>query len=303
MKFSVWPNFARPWDELAALARAVDAQGWHGLWYADHYMGNRADDAVSDDPALECWAALAAVAAITSRVRIGSLVSPTTVHHPALLAKRAATVDQISHGRFTLGLGAGWQVNEHTAYGIEMYRPKQRVDRFEEAIEIVHALLNDRRTNFSGTYFQITDAPCEPKPVQSPLPILVGTSGRRMAGIVARYASDWNMWGTPERLKTAMALLDEACERAGRDPASLGRSAQALVFLAATPAEAAERRKRAPEDRALVGTAAELVDQLQSYVELGLNEFIVPDFTLGRDAAERLDVYSQLWHDIFPQLR
>ena len=120
MDFSVWPAPVRSWADIAATARLADDSGWHGIWFADHYMPNTEDGAVADGDTHECWAILPALAATTERVRLGSLVSPTTVHHPALLANRISTVDHISNGRAVLGLGAGWQINEHQAYGIEL---------------------------------------------------------------------------------------------------------------------------------------------------------------------------------------
>src|SRR5216684_535545 len=181
----------------------------------------------------ECWALLPALAAVTERVRIGTLVSPTSVHHPALLAKRASTLDQLSGGRMVLGLGAGWQINEHHAYGI-------------------------------------TDAPCDPKPVQSPLPLLVGTRSPRMLRITARHADEWNTWGTPEQAAVHRAALIETCHEVGRDPATVRTSVNALVDLdgSASP----------PGRAALFGSAQQLVDQFGQYAELGFDEFILPDW-------------------------
>ena len=301
MKFSVWPSFERPWHELLNFARHVDggeSGDWHCLWFADHYMMDRPDGSVSDDPGLECWATVGALAAVTSRVRLGTLVAPTTVHHPAILANRAATIDQISGGRFILGLGAGWQVNEHTAYGIELFEAGDRVTRFDEAIQITRMLLSQPRSTFAGRFFSVTDAPCEPKPIQSPLPILVGTSGPRMSRIAARWADEWNVWGTPERVKTASVVMDAALEQEGRSPAKLRRSAQALVFMVDDPAVAEKIRANAPADRSLVGSPAQLTEMIGQYKELGIDEFILPDFTLGKSAQQRTDTYDRFWSEV-----
>ena len=139
MKFSVWPNMANPVDEALDTARWADAAGWYGVWYADHYMPNTGTEEIKRGDTHECWAMLPAIAAVTERVRLGSLVAPTSVHHPAVLANRAATIDHISNGRMVLGLGAGWQINEHKAYGIELEPPGRRVERFEEAIQIIRS--------------------------------------------------------------------------------------------------------------------------------------------------------------------
>jgi probable F420-dependent oxidoreductase len=302
MRFSVWPSFARPWPELLAFARHVEGQGWHGIWYADHYMPDTPDGTPADGMALECWSMLAALAGAVPRLRIGSLVSPSTVHHPALLAKQAATIDHISDGRLVLGLGAGWQVNEHKAYGWDLRSPKDRVDRFEEFIQIIRSLLSENRTDFRGTHFTITDAPCDPKPVQAPMPIMVGTAGPRMMKIAARFATDWNAWGTPETIKEKFVALDAACSAVGRDPASLRRTSQALFMLNDDPATVATMRERMPQDRAVVGGVQELVDRFGAYRDLGIDELIVPDFTLGRNAEERRDTYDRIWNEVISQI-
>jgi probable F420-dependent oxidoreductase len=295
MRFSIWPLYTRPWDELLTVARHVEETGWHGLWYADHYMPDTPGGEPADGPVHECWTILAALGAAVPRLRLGSLVSPLTVHHPALLAKRAASLDHLTGGRLVLGIGAGWQVNEHRAYGFELPAPKERVDRFAEGIEIVRSLLREPRTTFHGTHFQVTDAPCDPKPLQDPLPILVGTGSPRMLRLTARFADEWNTWGTPERVRTVMAALDQACEAEGRDPATVRRTAQAMVSLHDDPEAAAAARTKMPADRSLVGSLSELVDRLGEYAEAGLDEFIVPDFTLGRTPEARLETIDRIW--------
>jgi alkanesulfonate monooxygenase SsuD/methylene tetrahydromethanopterin reductase-like flavin-dependent oxidoreductase (luciferase family) len=302
MQFSVWPNPSRSWDDLAATARHVDANGWHGVWFADHYMPNTADGSVADGPVQECWTVLPALGAITSRVRLGSLVSPTTVHHPALLANRAASLDHVSGGRAVLGMGAGWQVNEHRAYGFELPAPGPRVARFEEAIRVVRSLLDEPRTTFHGDSFDIDDAPCEPKPVQAKLPILVGTASPRMLRITARHADEWNTWGDLPTATARRELFLAACDAVGRDPATVRTSVQALTFLGDDPAELAARREHALPDRSIFGTPAELVETLGRYAELGFDEFILPDWNLGRELAERLDALDRFQVDVAAHL-
>lgn len=300
MRFSVWPSFQRPWSELVDLARTVDDGPWSGLWYADHLMPNSEDGAPVDGDAFECWTVLAGLAAVTQRVRLGSLVSPVTFHHPVVLAKRATTVDHISGGRAVLGLGAGWQVNEHAAIGVPLPPPGERVRRFEEAIEIVTRVRTERRVSTDGDHFRATDLPFDPKPVQHRLPVMVGTAGPRMLGITARWADEWNTWGDPSTVAAATEQFRAACAREHRDPAHLHRSAQALVFLTPDAATADKLRGRTPAGRSLVGTAEQLVDQLGGYVELGLDEFIVPDFTLGASAAERADTLAAFTAQVIP---
>ena len=294
MKFSLWPNNNRAPADLLEEVRAADDAGWHGVWLADHYMPNTGDTTPGRGDAYECWALLPALAAVTGQIRIGTLVSPTSVHHPALLAKRAATIDRLCGGRMVLGLGAGWQINEHHAYGIELEPPGQRVSRFEEAITIVRSLLSQDSTTFHGACYTITDAPCDPKPVQSPLPLLVGTRSPRMLRIAARYADEWNTWGTPEQAAEHRTALLQACDQTGRNPATVWTSANALVDLGASTAP--------PGRAALAGSAQQLTDQLGQYADFGFDEFILPDWNLGQDRAERTDRLARLKAEVLDQL-
>jgi alkanesulfonate monooxygenase SsuD/methylene tetrahydromethanopterin reductase-like flavin-dependent oxidoreductase (luciferase family) len=229
-------------------------------------------------------------------------VSPTSVHHPAVLANRAATIDHISDGRMVLGIGAGWQINEHHAYGIELQEPGPRVTRFEEAIQIIRSLLNNERTDFSGEYYEITDAPADPKPVQSPLPILVGTGSPRMLRITGRHADEWNTWGGPDMAGGALEKLHTACEQVDRDPATMWKSAQALVFITDNAEFAEKIRNGDMGPRSIVGSSDALIEQFARYAELGFDEFIVPDFTLGANAEERSANYQALMTDVIAQL-
>ena len=294
MKFSLWPINSRAPLDLLEEVRAAEDAGWYGVWLADHYMPNTGDTTPARGDVYECWGLLPALAAVTDRVRLGTLVSPTSVHHPALLAKRAATIDRLSAGRMVLGLGAGWQINEHHAYGIELEPPGKRVSRFEEAIQIVRSMLSEESTTFHGACYDITDAPCDPKPVQSPLPLLVGTRSPRMLRITARYASEWNTWGTPEQAADHRAALVETCDKVGRDPATMRTSVNAMVDL--------DGSMPPPGRAALFGSAQQLIDQFGQYAELGFDEFILPDWNLGPDKSERADKLARLKTEIMDQL-
>lgn len=299
MQFSVWPSPVRSIDEILARAEMADTDGWHGFWFADHYMPNTGDSTVAGGDTHECWTILPAVAAMTSRIRLGPLVSPTTVHHPALLASRAATLDHVSGGRFVLGIGAGWQINEHEAYGIELPPPGPRVSRFEEAIQIVRSLLTEERTTFAGTYFSVSDAPCEPKPVQSPLPILVGTGAPRMLRITARHADEWNTWGDPDVATDRLAAHASACEAVGRDPASMRRSVQAMIIFAEGD-ELDRRQQRLPAGRTIGGSTGEIADAVGRYRDAGFDELILPDFHLNRERTTRDEFYDRFRTEIIP---
>jgi len=294
MRISVWPSYERSWQETLDVAHFAEAHGLDGFWYADHLMPHRPDDAVHDGDALECWTVLSAIGALVPRVRLVSMVSPVTIHHPVLLAKKAVTTDHVSGGRAVLGMGAGWQVNEHTAYHFELPAPGPRVSRFEEAIQLVRQLTSQRRTTFHGAHYAVDDAPFAPKPVGR-LPILVGTGSPRMLRITARHADEWNTWGDPTEVRRRTDLFLAACDTVGRDPSTVRRSAQALVFLtdgSTTPPDPS----LAMPGRSLVGGPDQLVEMLGQYRDMGVDEFAVPDFTLGATPVQRADTLAAL-HD------
>ena len=302
MKFSVWPNMSHAPTEVFDTARWAENAGWHGVWYADHYMPNTGDESFAPGDAHECWAMLPAIAAVTERVRIGSLVAPTSVHHPAVLANRATTIDHISDGRMVLGLGAGWQINEHRAYGIELEPPKQRVDRFDEAIQIIRSLLADDRTTFDGEVYSITDAPSDPSPVQTPLPILVGTGGRRMMRITARFADEWNAWGGPDLAGDKRAEFLAACESVAVDPTSKWTSVQSLVFVTDDDTKAEQILAGDFGTRSIAGSPDRIVDDMGRYAEHGFDEFIVPDFNLGKTPEQRRESLDRINDSVVAQL-
>ncbi|MGH2759662.1 MAG: TIGR03560 family F420-dependent LLM class oxidoreductase [Actinomycetota bacterium] len=282
MRFSIWPSPMRPWDETLELTRHCEKMGWDGVYFADHFMPNAADTTPPDGDTLECWSVIAGLAAAVPRLRLAPLVTSVTYRHPAVLANIAAAVDNISHGRLLLGIGAGWQENEHAAYGLELGSVKERLDRFEEAVQILIGMLREKRTTFEGTYFRITDAPNQPPPVQQPIPILIGGAGeKRTMRIAARYADEWNSWTTPDVLEHKVGVLHKHCSDLGRDPSDIQVSTQALLFLSTDEAWLAEKRASDAGRAAVVGNPAEVTEIIGRYVEAGADELIVPDFTLG----------------------
>jgi len=297
-KFSVWPSPERSWSDVRDLAVYADTNHWYSLWYADHFMPNHEGSATQDGNVYECWSMIAAIAAVTERLRVGSLVSPTTFRHPTILANTAATIDQISRGRLTLGIGAGWQVNEHLAYGVDLLEGKDRVDRFEEAIQIIKSMLTHNRTSFAGQHFSITDAPCQPQPVQIPLPIMVGTGGPRMSKITARFADEWNTWGHVSTATERVATFAQACQKVDRDWNDIHKSVQAMFFLVDDQDTIEKIRKVAPNDRSIIGSNEYIIDQIGQLIGLGFDEIIFPDFTLGKDAQTRLDSYEKIRTEI-----
>jgi F420-dependent oxidoreductase-like protein len=285
MRFSFWPAPAQDFETVRDLCLHAEATGWDGIWYADHFMPNAAD---ASAPWPECWTTLSALAVCVPRLRIGTLVCGNTYRHPAVLAKMAATLDHISGGRLVLGLGAGWQENEHRQYGIPFHTVAERLARLDEACAVIKALYTEARASFAGRYYQLDDATCEPKPKQTPLPLLVGGGGEKVTlRIAARWADEWNVWGTPETLAHKGAVLDDHCRDLGRDPRELRRSAQALVFVGNDPVWLDRMRDLATPMAKIVGTPAELQDVVARYAEAGVDELIVPDFTLGEGDAKR----------------
>ena len=296
MRFSIWPSAAQSWSDVLEVVRHAETTGWDRAYVADHFMGNgeTADDE-SLSPMLEGTAALAALAGATERIGLASLVFGVTYRHPAVLAKWAATVDHVSGGRFVLGLGAGWQLNEHTQYHIELGPPGARIDRLVEALAALRGLLSERETTFDGEYFQLTRALAEPKPVQSRLPVLIGGKGDRMLGVVARHADEWNMWSVPETIAERRQALGRACERVGRDPATIATSTQALWFI----------DRDAPESAgppAIGGSLDRLGEYVAAWRDAGVDEVIVPDFTLGSGAA-RIEAMDAVVERLAPAFR
>lgn len=301
MRFSLWTSSSQSWSDMLAVARHAEATGWDGVWVADHFMANVPGPQPADTPTLEAGSLVAALGAAVPRLRIGTLVYGNTYRHPAVLANMAATVDHVTGGRFVLGMGTGWQVNEHEQYGIDLPPVGERVDRFEEAVQVVRSLLREPTTTFDGRHYRLTDARCEPKPVQAELPILVGAAGERMLGIVARYADEWNTWGLPDHIAERSAALDRRCEAAGRDPDRIARSAQALLFFTDDEAEA-DRLAEAVPRPLMAGTPERLRDVVAAYAEAGVNELIVPDFTLGA-GARRLEALDRFVDEVAPAFR
>ena len=302
MRFSIWPGPNRSWAEILELAQHCERTGWDGVYFADHFMPNAPDAAPLDGDTIECWSVVAALGAAVPRVRLGTLVSSVTYRHPAVLANIAAAVDQISSGRLLLGVGAGWQENEHAAYGIDLGSVKDRLDRFEEAVQVLRSLLREKRTTFVGEHFTVSDAPNQPAPVQQPLPILIGGGGeKRTMRIAARFADEWNSWTSPDVLDHKVSVLRRHCDELGRDPAEIAVSTQALVFLS-TDEEWLKKRRSSDVGRSVVGTPAELVDILSRYRDAGADEFIVPDFTLG-SGQRRLDTCDLFIEEVAPALR
>jgi F420-dependent oxidoreductase-like protein len=299
MRFSFWPHASQSWQDLSTLARHAEKTGWDGLWIADHFMPNQEDNS---GPCHEAWSLISALAASVPRLRIGTLVLGNTYRHPAILAKMAATVDHISGGRLVLGLGAGWQENEHLAYGIEYSTVGGRLRRLDEACQVIKSLLQQERSDFDGRFYQLQNAPLSPKPLQSPLPLLIGGGGEKVTlRIAARYADEWNVWGDVAVLKHKMAILDQHCADLGRDPADIARSAAVLLFFDDDTSGLIDPGVPARYAR-ISGNSERLREIVAAYRDAGVDELIFPDFNLIPGTA-KTDYMDRFIEEVAPVVR
>jgi probable F420-dependent oxidoreductase len=278
-----------PWTEYVAMARQAEELGFDSLWLGDHLL-YRESDGTSAGP-WEAWTMLAAIAAATSRIRLGPLVACTAFHNPAVLAKQAATLDEISAGRFVLGLGAGWNETEFRAFGIPF---DHRISRFEEAFTIIRTLLSDGAIDFDGRFYQARDCELRPRgPTPGGPPLLIGSSGERMLRITVPHVEGWNAWfadtaNSPTGVPALRDRVDAACLAAGRDPEAIERSVAVLVQF---PGFIGRRSGDTPEDEAakpLMGTPEELADELRRYAAVGIGEVQLVVDPIDRRSLDRL---------------
>ena len=261
------------WPEYLAMARAAEDVGFDTLWLGDHLLYRYADG-TSRGP-WEVWTMLSAIAASTSRIRLGPLVAATAFHAPAMLAKLAATVDEVSGGRLILGLGAGWNDTEFRAFGFPF---DHRISRFEEAFTIIRTLLREGSIDFDGTFFQARDMELLPAPSRSGgPPLMVGSIGPRMLEITLPYVEQWNVWyrqsgNSPEGLKPILNLVDEACRAVGRDPATLEKTSAVFVGMPGAAGRLTKYDAQEAAAPALEGSPAAIADGLRAYADLGLAE-------------------------------
>src|SRR5262245_2513255 len=231
MRFGVFTSLTgQTWSGVLELWHHIEKMGWDIACVTDHFMPNTRD---RDGAVLESWSTLAALAALIPRMRVGTIVLGNTYRPPAIVAKMAAQVDIISGGRLLLCLGAGWQQNEHEAYGIPFYTMRERLERLDEACQIILSLWTQKRSSFTGRYYRISDAPLDPKPIQKPHPeLMIGGAGERVTlRVVARHADHWNVWGGPRILAHKSAILEEHCSKAGRDSKTIARSVNMSLMI------------------------------------------------------------------------
>jgi alkanesulfonate monooxygenase SsuD/methylene tetrahydromethanopterin reductase-like flavin-dependent oxidoreductase (luciferase family) len=272
------------WPSLRKAVIAAEDAGADDLWIDDHLLSDEGD---RDDPKLEGWTTLAAVAAVTSRARLGLLVAANTIRNPGLTAKLATTLDSISEGRVILGIGGGWFEDEHRAFGFEEFGTGfgERLDRLAEAVPLIRRLLDRERVTADGRFYRMRDAVAAPGPVQPRLPILIGGSGpTKTLPLVARYADMWNAYGSPSSLAASDTILREHCADVARDPAAIERTVNLNVVVRESRVEAerawdsyaSAHRPREGEGRLVVGGPVDAVaDALAKYARVGFRHPIL----------------------------
>ena len=292
------------WEDWVALADACESLGVESLFRSDHYISGFDESR----PVLDAWATIAGLAARTTKLELGTLVSPGTFRHPSLLARNAATADEISGGRVVLGMGAGWMEREHVAYGFDFATTRERVARFAEQLEIVHDLFRKDRVDFDGEHYRLQNAPGLHRPE---LTILVGGSAKPgTTGPAVKFADEYNcVFGTFDDARERKQRLDEACERGGRDPSTLRYSLMAPLVVGRDEREVRESARRIGErfgrdpEQVLeryaqsgpVGTVVQVVEQLKEIEALGF-ERVMLQHLAHRD----LDTVALIGREVAP---
>ncbi len=291
MKFGLQhPNFTNDGqgpqlvDGLKRLVTRAESLGFDSFWVMDHlhqipYVGE------THEPMLEGWTTQAVVAGFTSKIKVGTLVTGIVYRHPSVLAKIGATLDVLSKGRLFMGIGAAWNEEEATAYGIPFPSDEERLQRLEEAVQIIREMWTEDRATFDGKFYQIKNAYCNPKPVQKPHPpIMIGGAGERVTlKIVAKYADACNLFGSPDTIRRKLKVLHDHCQTVGRDYNSILKTKLGHVIVdkdrQKLEARVAEAFKDVPQEMrkewAIYGTPEELRRQIEVFRESGVDYFIV----------------------------
>ncbi len=300
------PQIKRTWEEVRETAIAFDDCGFDSVWVCDHIYGVP----LPTLPILEAWTLLAAVAAITEHVGLGTLVTPPFFRNPAVLAKQVATLDQVSSGRTIMGLGAGWFQPEFEQTGCRFPNLGERMRALEEMVQILTGLWTEERFSLEGEHFQVRDAICEPKPARRP-PILIGGGGEKvLMGIVARHADIWNNMAIAQaQLAQKIEALKRRCDEEKRDFDTLSVSQQCVVVIAETDAQARASLEKAQkvygghlgaglEEHGIWGTPERVIDCIDRHRKLGCTGFVIEFF--GRDTREPARLFAE---QVLPALR
>jgi len=287
------------WEQWQAIATTAEASGFDALFRSDHYLSIVGQAQGS----LDAWTTLAGLAAVTSRIRLGTLVSPATFRHPSVLAKSAVTVDHISGGRVELGMGAGWFEAEHRSYGFPFHDTRTRLEIFAEQIEIVHRSWKPGPFSFKGEHYEIEELDALPKPVQQPHPtLLVGGRGTRgTVGPAAKWADEYNTFSASvDDISTRRARFAEAWEAEGRDPSGLRFSAMVTLIVGEDEAQVGEFSAGLPpdlRDNGVVGTPDQVVERLLELQDAGLDRVMLQHLR-----HEDLETIELVGRDVIPRV-
>jgi F420-dependent oxidoreductase-like protein len=267
-------------EKLRNLVGRAESYGFDSFWVMDHFHQIQNVGEVQE-PMLEGWTTQSVVAGFTSKIKLGTLVTGIVYRYPSVLAKVGASLDVLSKGRLFMGIGAAWNVDEATAYGISFPPVKERMQRLEEAVQIIRKMWTEDSATFSGKFYQIRNAYCNPKPIQKPHPpIMIGGSGeRRTLKIVAKYGDACNIFGSVETVKKKLGVLREHCRSVGRDYDSIVKSKLGHIVIDKDKEKVTEAMKGMPEDRrreyAIYGTPEEVRRQVEAFRDAGVEYLIV----------------------------
>jgi alkanesulfonate monooxygenase SsuD/methylene tetrahydromethanopterin reductase-like flavin-dependent oxidoreductase (luciferase family) len=295
------PQIKRTWQEARDAATTFEELGFDSIWVNDHLYGPQSPSI----PILEAWSMVAALAAITDRVEIGTLVTPAGMRNPAHLGKVIATVDNIAGGRVIPGFGGGWMAREFTDFGMPFLRTGERLGQLRETVRLMRRMWDpdQQAVTFKGKYISVENLVCEPKPPRRP-PVLIGGSGEQVTlKIAARYADIWNnLAGHQARLEHKVKVLRDHCQTVGRDPSEIVISQQCLCTIAPHEASAEPMAQRAKQlfgghmgdptgPLALTGTPDRVREQIQKHIDLGCTMFVMEFF--GRDTREPARLFAE----------
>ena len=289
-------NQQTSWEEITAVLNVMEQGRWTSVYTYDHFIPPWSFTAEVKDhdqiETLEGWSLLAAIAAVTTRLKLGVLVSGNTYRNPALIAKMAATIDEISAGRVILGIGAGWNIREHEAYGWEFPPMKERSDRLEEACELIHKLLtSDGLVDYDGKYYKLKQAPFAPKGVNRKIPVMIGGTGpKRTLRTLALYGDQMNAIAGPEDLKRLRGILEGHCEAVGRDPAEISSTVHVPMRIVRDEKKAQELRH--DNDWTMIGPPQYVIDKCGDFIDAGVNEFCL------QSIRQKPEIYQELNEEV-----
>jgi len=293
-------NEQATWDQIKAVLEVMDSGRWTSVFAYDHFIPpwHHTDEVMEHEflNTLEGWSLLAACAAVTDNLKLGILVAGNTYRNPGLMAKMAATVDVVAPGRVMLGIGAGWNVREHEAYGWEFPSMRERSDRLEEACELIRKLFHsgpEERIDYQGKYYQLKQAAFAPKSGNGkPIPIMVGGTGeKRTLKTLAMYGDIMNVIASPERVKHLSSVLERHCEAVGRDPAEIQKTVHVPIRIVHDEKKAEEIRGE--NAWSMIGSPQYVIDRIGDFLDVGITEF-TPQIR-----PQRPEIYQELDEEVF----